>query len=433
MRTTLVAALAALLFCLAPLTTFAAEPIIKAGDRVAIIGDSITEQRHYTRFMECYLLACSGVPDVRVFQYGWSGETASGFNNRVTNDLTGFKPTVATTCYGMNDGGYQAWKPEIGKGYEGNMRNVIKKLQDLGVRTIVIGSPGVVDSKFFQQGKMFGDKPAHEAYNDTLAHLRDIDRQMAEELKQPFANVFQTMYDAMGPAKAKLGDTYPIGGTDGVHPAPNGHLLMAQAFLKAMKFDGQIALITLDLSGKVPQVTAGHKLLSSNKGPGSSTAEIESTRWPFCFDVDPKAQSGTRSILPFTSFNDDLNRFTLVVKNLGAAKGKVTWGEESKEFTAEQLEKGVNLAAEFTKTPFNAATEKLVAAVRPKQEFETTMIKNIITTFRNIPKELKDDPEVGGALKTLTDKLHVKHKQLDEAVHAALVPVTHTITVEAVK
>lgn len=428
MRTLLPAALAALLFCLAPALALAAEPILKPGDRVAIIGDSITEQRHYTRFMECYLLACSGVPDVHVFQYGWSGETAGGFNGRVTNDLAGFKPTVATTCYGMNDGGYQAWKPEIGKGYEANMRSCIKKLQELGVRTIVIGSPGVVDSKFFKPGTNLGDKPAHEAYNDTLAHLRDIDKTMAEELKQPFANVFQTMFDAMGPAKAKLGDSYPIGGTDGVHPAPNGHLLMAQAFLQAMGFDGQIALITIDMKGQ-STVSTGHKVLGGTAGK----IELESTRWPFVFDADPKAQSGTRSILPFTSFNNDLNRFTLVVRNLGAAKGKVTWGDESKEFTAAELEKGVNLAAEFTKTPFDAATAKLVAAVRPKQELETTMIKSVITTFRNIPQDIKDDAEVAAALKTLTDKLHVKHKQLDNAVRATLVPVTHTITVEAVK
>ena len=52
--------------------------------RVAIIGDSITEQKLYSKFMEAYMLACSGVPDVHVFQFGWSGEQAGGFAARMT-------------------------------------------------------------------------------------------------------------------------------------------------------------------------------------------------------------------------------------------------------------------------------------------------------------------------------------------------------------
>ena len=42
--------------------------------------------------------------------------------------------------------------------------------------------------------------------------------------------------------------------------------------------------------------------------------------------------------MPFTSFNDDLNRLTLKVNGLTSAKAKVTWGGASMEFTREQLE-----------------------------------------------------------------------------------------------
>jgi len=31
----------------------------------------------------------------------------------MANDVLPFKPTVATTCYGMNDGGYAASTPEV--------------------------------------------------------------------------------------------------------------------------------------------------------------------------------------------------------------------------------------------------------------------------------------------------------------------------------
>src|SRR3978361_1706167 len=92
-------------------STHAAEPKLKSGDFVAVIGDSITEQRLYSVFIEDYLLMCQ--PEkVRVTQFGWGGETAAGFERRMANDLLRFKPTVATTCFGMNDGGYSPMNPD---------------------------------------------------------------------------------------------------------------------------------------------------------------------------------------------------------------------------------------------------------------------------------------------------------------------------------
>ena len=76
---------------------------LKTGDRLAICGDSITEQKMYSRLMEDYLTMCVPQLKVTVRQYGWSGEKVPGFLARMTNDCLRFHPTVATTCYGMND------------------------------------------------------------------------------------------------------------------------------------------------------------------------------------------------------------------------------------------------------------------------------------------------------------------------------------------
>src|ERR1700759_628245 len=45
--------------------------ILKEGDRLAIIGDSITEQKMYSRIIETYLTVC--VPDLKITarQFGW--------------------------------------------------------------------------------------------------------------------------------------------------------------------------------------------------------------------------------------------------------------------------------------------------------------------------------------------------------------------------
>lgn len=406
----------------------AAEPILKPGDRVAIIGDSITEQKLYSKYIEAYLLACSGVPDVKVMQFGWSGETAGGFAGRAENDLSVFKPTVATTCYGMNDGGYQPWREEIGVNYEKAMRSSADKMTKLGVRSIVFGSPGAVDIVFFRPNQMMGDRTAQEAYNDNLAHLRDIEKKLAAEYKQSFANVHDAMYDTMKKAQAELGKQYPVCGGDGFHPGPNGQLIMAYAFLKGLNVDGQIGEVVVDLAGK-SEASKGHEVVSAAGGK----VELKSSRWPFCFEGDEKSPNGTRSITKFFPFNDDLNRFTLKVKNLKASKAKVAWGAAEKEFTKEQLEQGVNLAAEFAQTPFDGEFQKLIGAIGNKQNFETYMIKSVITQFRSFPQELKDDAELAKALETIRTRLAARQEQLDGEARKLVVPVAHTLVVTPIE
>jgi lysophospholipase L1-like esterase len=419
-RSALLAALLAIL----PLVASAADPVLKPGDRVAIVGDSITEQKLYSKFVETYLLACSGVPDLKVIQYGWSGERANGFADRLENDCAGFQPTVVTLCYGMNDGSYQPFNDQIGNAYESNMRRVLAGLAKLGVRSIVVGSPGAVDQHFFRPNTMMGDRPSHVAYNDNLAHLRDIDKRLAAEIKQPFANVHDAMFETMKKAQEALGSKYHVCGGDGFHPAPNGQLIMAYAFLKGLGVSGDIGTITVDMNAK-GSASEGHKVADS----GAGSIVLESTRWPFCFDGDGKSPDSTRSISPFLPFNQDLNRLTLKVTNLDTPKGVVTWGEKTKEFTKEQLAAGINLAAEFDVTPFDKSFAELTGAVAAKQNFETYMIKSIITTFRNYPAELKADAELQAALKTVAARLHARQAELDAAARTKLVPVKHTITV----
>jgi hypothetical protein len=254
--------------------------------------------------------------------------------------------------------------------------------------------------------------------------LRDIDRKLAQDSGKAFADVHQAMVDTMAKAKAALGDSYDVCGTDGVHPGPNGQLIMAYAFLKGLGCDGKIAEITVDMNGQAT-ASEGHTVLSSSAGK----VELESERYPFCFEGDAKSSGGTRSITAFLPFNEELNRFTLLVKNLGADKAKVAWDGQTKEFTKAQLEKGINLAAEFQETPFDAAFKKFNAAVGSKQAFETGMIKDFVTKFRSFAADMKADPELAAALATVKTRLGIRHSVLESESRKALQPVRHTIVV----
>jgi len=397
-------------------------PVLKPGARLVIAGDSITEQKLYSRFIEDYLTVCVPETKASVVQLGWGGERAPGFAGRMANDTEGFKADVVTTCYGMNDGSYRAYEPAIGKPYGEAMRAIVSYFTKAGA-TVVVGSPGAVDLTYYRGG---GD--AAKVYNENLGQLRDIARKIATETNQPFADVHTAMATAMDKARAALGNDYDVCGRDGVHPAPNGHLLMAAAFLKAMRFSGDLGTITVDMTGQ-SSAAGGHKVLSAQAGK----IEIESSRYPFCFTGDDKSPGGTRSILPFTSFNQDLNRLRLVVTNLAWDRATVTWGAESKTFAKADLEKGINLAAEFVANPFAEAFQRVDGAVAAKQNFETVMIKSYVTNIPRLAQAMAGDAESVAALNGLRARMWARQAKLAADVQAAFTPVRHTLAISEAK
>ena len=414
---------------LLPLVCTAADPmplpaLLPKDARLAIVGDSITEQKLYSKYIETYLLAVAARPDVHVFQFGWGGETAGGFASRMHNDLSVFQPTVATLCYGMNDGAYHPFDAATGKRYEDSMRAVLTKLVEGKVHAVV-GTPGAVDSKYFSKNT-FGNLNPAASYNESLANLGQIGKKLSGEFGQSFADVHAPMMESMAKGKAALGEDYDVCGRDGVHPGANGQLAMAYAFLRGLGCDGAVGEISVDFAGKAA-ASSGHKVLSS----GAGKVELESIRYPFCFDGDAKSSGGTRSILPFLPFNTELNRFTLRVANLSSVRARVTWGEESHEFTKEQLAAGINLAAEFSKTPFDESFKGVMNAVATKQAYETSIIKGMISNFRSFNVEVQKDPELAALLDGLRRKLLSTHSQLEAQTRSAFAPVRHAIVVTA--
>ncbi|MFT5470920.1 MAG: lysophospholipase L1-like esterase [Verrucomicrobiales bacterium] len=414
----IVSCLAAIIALCGP--AVAGDLVLEKGDRLAIIGDSITEQKQYSKFIEAYLLACYPELEIQSFQFGWGGERAPGFAGRMENDLVPWKPDVVTTCYGMNDGSYRAYEERIGKTYEVGMRRIVDRMKEAGA-VVVLGSPGVVDSFTWAR-----DRPEFDqVYNDNLERLGQIAADLANEHDFPHADVFHAMEEAMISAKAAYGDEYPVAGGDGVHPGPNGHLVMAYAFLKALGLDGDIGTVTVDLAAGKAEATSGHTVLGSKDG----AIELESTRYPFCFYGGEKDANGTRSIIPHFPFNEDLNRFTLKVTNLTSPQADVTFGTETKTFTKEQLAEGINLAAEFIDNPFTGPFSEVVNAVGRKQQFETSMIKGFITNFRQFGPFFEGDAEAEAAMATLRGKMTEANDKAHAEAKATVKPVRYTLEI----
>lgn len=392
---------------------------LRDGDIVAICGDSITEQRMYSVFIEDYLVLSQPRADLSVCQFGWSGEAAPGFVPRVESDVLPFKPTVVTTFYGMNDGGYRPADAKTNLTYREATSSYIRKLRAAGVREILVGSPGVVDTDAFRAWRLARCSP--DEYNKTLSQLGAIAQVTARDTGAEFVDVHGPMLETMGKMKAQYGADYIIA-KDGVHPAYDGHLVIASAFLEALGCDGDIGQISLDATSGLAAVSAGHRLVESSR----TVIHVESDRYPFCFIDDSGAVAFPGNFLERFRFNERLNRFLLIVKGLPTARASVKWGSENKEFSAEELGRGINLSAEFPNNPFVSHFARVDAAVREKQEYETAASKVLL---HGLPEWRTRFPEMSDTFVSLQRAVIERAKELDKSAKALRVTVRHSIEI----
>src|SRR5437773_9994489 len=80
---------------------------LKKGDVVVVMGDSITEQRLYSNYLEIWSQTRFPSYNLVFRNVGIGGDSSGGGNGRFKRDVLPHKPTVLTVDFGMNDGGYQ--------------------------------------------------------------------------------------------------------------------------------------------------------------------------------------------------------------------------------------------------------------------------------------------------------------------------------------
>ena len=381
--------------------------LLREGDRLAICGDSITEQKMYSRIIETYLTVCVPQLKVTVRQYGWSGEKTDGFLRRMDRDCLTFRPTVATLSYGMNDSRYRPYDATNGRWYEDHYTAIVRRFKEHDVR-VVVGSPGCA-------GKIAGWVKSRagtlDQHNVHLCALRDIAMGVAEREEVRFADVFWPMLQANVFAPAQHHATperpYEVVGRDGIHPGWAGHVLMAWAYLRAMGLDGDIGTITVDLSGGTATASAGHTVKSFQDGK----LTLVSSRYPFCARGNVDDDQSMRSGMTLVPFAEELNRFVLRATGKLSGSYRVQWGEASREYSAEALSRGVLLAVDFPDNPFCDAFDKVDAAVAAKQAFETIQVKKVF-----------HGPQGRADFEKAVAETEAQRAPLAEAVARAMVP-----------
>ena len=364
--------------------------------RLMIWGDSVTEAgAWYPRYEEGYLTACLGRPDLKIFTAGHSGATLSETISRET-DLGAFNPTIVQFFYGFNDDSFG----ETPAQWNTEMQAVISMYQSKGIAPIVAG-PGWTDNN-----------PSNPSYQQTLTAFNSYSHADAVSANVNYSDICNRTELSLNAAVAAYGTSYTIG----VHYGPPGAITVAYEDLKTLACDGNIGTINVDIGAGTASASSGHTVVSYSNG----TVILDSSKYPFCYNYSPNDYSGTEglaSMLPYVPFTQDLNRFMLVVANLGAPSANVTWGSQTKSFTSAQLAAGINLTEQFTTTPFDTTFAQVMAAILNKQYFENYESKLTGNYFGN---------DNGG---NIDGNMAAYQAGLDAQVKALVAPVRHSIVI----
>jgi len=210
----------------------AQEPIVKSGQRIAFLGDSITQQgaepSGYARLVVRGLEA-NGVKVEPVFA-GISGNKSNDMLARLERDVLSKKPDFMTLSCGVND----VWHGERGvplDQYKKNIEEIVAKAQGAGVKVVILTAT------------MIGEDQANPN-NQKLIPYNEFLRTLAKEKGCPLADLNAAMQEAVKKAAATLpkpsSNLYLT--ADGVHMCVPGNMMMAEGVLRAFGLDdAQIA------------------------------------------------------------------------------------------------------------------------------------------------------------------------------------------------
>jgi len=218
------------------------------GQRVLVLGDSITQDGRYVSFFEYALLRATPTIRCDLISVGLSSETISGLSEkghpyprpcvfeRLDRALKEVKPTVVFACYGMNDGIYHPASPERIAAFESGLHRFIAAIRATGAQLVLV-TPPIFDPKPVRSrvapasAAEFGYNAPFEDYDNVLAEFSRIENALHED-----GVTVIDLHSAMSAALATRRQQTPdfSFSTDGIHPGDTGHALMAQIILTAL-------------------------------------------------------------------------------------------------------------------------------------------------------------------------------------------------------
>jgi lysophospholipase L1-like esterase len=205
------------LLVLAPFAALRADVILKSGEKVAFLGDSITAQgwsnaHGYVKLVVAGL-AANGM-NIVPMPAGIGGHKSNDMLARLQRDVIEKKPEWVTVSCGMNDVIHGAKGIPLDQ-YKANMTDIVAQCQAAGIKVMLFTTTtaGAWESA---QSKQLGE---YSAFLRTLAKDKNC--------------LLSDLYPAFVEALQKADTLHGLTG-DGVHMTPEGNMLIARTVLAAL-------------------------------------------------------------------------------------------------------------------------------------------------------------------------------------------------------
>ena len=398
-----------------PLSAVYAEDFFfKDGDRVVMIGDSITEQHLYSNYVEMWTVTRFPKWKITFRNVGIGGDRSVGGNSRFARDVLLHKPTAMTVDFGMNDGSYREFSDQTFKPYMDGLQGMADQATAANIRTAWV-TPQPLDND--EQGKT-----ALTGYNQTLEKFSEGVRAISEKNSGKFVDQFHPYLQVLDAARSKADKYNRITAGDAVHPGPPGQALMAASILKGMNFPSLVAAVEID--AKQNKVVSQENC--TVEGLQATATSVKFKKLDKALPFFPEDAS---SILPWTPILDELNDYKIQVTGLAPGKYKVRIDSvDVAELSAESLGAGVDIAAEVLKSgPIAEQAKKVKEAVEKKNRYHHDQIfRGIVLTgvpewiYSVVPREQLEEKK-----NALVNERLEKVAQLDVEVAESLKMQAH--------
>jgi len=200
-----------------------AEVKIQSGDKIAFMGDSITQEgwQHAGGYVKLIVLGLKEIGiEVEPIPVGVSGHKSNQMLERLERDVLAKKPQWMTLSCGVNDVWHGANGVPLDK-YKENITAIVEKAQAEGINVIILTST------------MIGEDPQNDN-NQKLAPYNDFLRELAKERNTLLADLSADMHTALEAIIAKEGPGGNKLTRDGVHMSFAGNKMMARGVLRTL-------------------------------------------------------------------------------------------------------------------------------------------------------------------------------------------------------
>lgn len=405
-------------------TTQAGDFLIHDGDRVVFLGDSITEQRLYTTYIEGYAL--SRHPEWKLWfrNVGWGGDTSwlrqrahpdeaklfaaepdaqqkmidDAVANGLGRDVLPLKPTFVTIKFGMNDFSYQAFRPDIFAAYTRSQTRLAKSLTAAGARVAFLTPQPIEDKR---------PDPDQDIRNQSLRKFSDGLKEVAAKTQTAFVDQFDPYMKVMMDERAKDPKAF-VGAGDAVHPGPKGHTIMAWAVLKGLGATPLVSRAEIDASSK-KATTENCKV--DHLEASTSNVSFDRLDNALPMPIDKRAE-GALALAPIL---DDLSRLELKVTGLPEGTYSVSIdGNTAGSVKSSDLANGWNFSN--APGPISAQTADLLALIFQKNDLYFTRWRNVqLFAPPAWAKTANIEPQREAEVKRLDDQIAELEGRIDTA------------------